>query len=219
MDGTTAATIPIRDANGRMQAADPASGATDKTLVTANWVSQSGAGRPNNLIHAGGNESVTATKTFEVKQNLPNIGKQSNNIFLNVTHTWNEIVRITNVNSTSTILIDLTGTTTTASSACYAQILIKVTSPTTAIAIWLMRKNYASNGFFTNPASFVITLSGGTLSLFSSLASLRLNATVESNVLQGVPQNPNNNLLWEEIPNRIETDTLTDPISIVDAQY
>lgn len=56
MDGTTAATIPIRDANGRMRAADPASGATDKTLVTANWVSQSGNSAPNNLMHRVGNE-------------------------------------------------------------------------------------------------------------------------------------------------------------------
>ena len=57
MDGTTAATIPIRDANGRMRAADPASGATDKTLVNANWVSQTGDSAPNNLIHKTGNET------------------------------------------------------------------------------------------------------------------------------------------------------------------
>ena len=63
VDGTTAATIPIRDANGRMQAADPASGATDKTLVTANWVSQTGAGRPNNLIHDSGDETFGGIKT------------------------------------------------------------------------------------------------------------------------------------------------------------
>ena len=57
MDGTTAATIPIRDANGRMRAADPASGATDKTLTTANWISQTGDSAPNNLIHKTGNEN------------------------------------------------------------------------------------------------------------------------------------------------------------------
>ena len=62
MNGTTATTIPIRDANGRMQAADPASGATDKTLVTANWVSQTGSGRPNNLIHDGGSEIIRGNK-------------------------------------------------------------------------------------------------------------------------------------------------------------
>ena len=53
----TAATIPIRDSDGRMQAADPASGATDKTLVTANWVSQTGDSAPNNLVHRSGNET------------------------------------------------------------------------------------------------------------------------------------------------------------------
>lgn len=61
-DGTTAATLPVRDANGRMHAADPASGATDKTLTTANWVSQTGSGRPNNLIHDSGDENLTGTK-------------------------------------------------------------------------------------------------------------------------------------------------------------
>ena len=65
VDGTTANSIGIRDANGRMQAADPASGATDKTLVTANWVSQSGDNSPNNLLHKNAvDETVAGIKTF-----------------------------------------------------------------------------------------------------------------------------------------------------------
>lgn len=60
----TAATIPIRDSDGRMQAADPASGATDKTLVTANWVSQTGDSAPNNIMHRNGAETVADTKIF-----------------------------------------------------------------------------------------------------------------------------------------------------------
>ena len=64
MDGTTAATIPIRDANGRMQAADPASGATDRSLTTANWISQTGDSAPNNLIHKSGNETKNGTLTL-----------------------------------------------------------------------------------------------------------------------------------------------------------
>ena len=66
VDGTTADTIPIRDANGRMQAADPASGATDKTLVTANWVSQTGTGAPNNLLHTTGDERGIGEKYIAV---------------------------------------------------------------------------------------------------------------------------------------------------------
>ena len=54
-----------RDAQGRAFAADPESGATDKTLVTANWVSQTGAGRPNNLIHEYGEEYVYGPKIFK----------------------------------------------------------------------------------------------------------------------------------------------------------
>lgn len=46
-----------RDAQGRAFAADPAAGATDKTLVTANWVSQTGDGAPNNVLHKNGNET------------------------------------------------------------------------------------------------------------------------------------------------------------------
>ena len=57
VNGIDANSIGLRDANGRMQAADPAAGATDKTLVTANWVSQTGDDGPNNLIHRNGNET------------------------------------------------------------------------------------------------------------------------------------------------------------------
>ena len=70
-DGTTGTTIPIRDANGRLQAADPAAGATDKTLVTANWVSQTGDSGPNNLVHKTGNETILNRKTFtELSQTI-----------------------------------------------------------------------------------------------------------------------------------------------------
>lgn len=54
-----------RDAQGRAFAADPAAGATDKTLVTANWVSQTGAGSPNNLVHKNGSETLDGTYTYK----------------------------------------------------------------------------------------------------------------------------------------------------------
>lgn len=62
VNGTDADSIGLRDANGRMQAADPAAGATDKTLVTSNWVSQSGDSAPNNLVHRSGNETILNRK-------------------------------------------------------------------------------------------------------------------------------------------------------------
>lgn len=58
VNGLDANSIGLRDGNGRMRAADPAAGATDKTLVTANWVSQTGEGRPNNLLHSNGTEII-----------------------------------------------------------------------------------------------------------------------------------------------------------------
>lgn len=65
VNGIDANSIGLRDGNGRMQAADPAAGATDKTLVTANWASQTGDSAPNNLIHKSGNETIDGVKTFE----------------------------------------------------------------------------------------------------------------------------------------------------------
>ena len=61
----TPSTLALRDSNGRMQAADPASGATDKTLVTANWVSQTGDSAPNNLVHRNGNETIKDVKMYQ----------------------------------------------------------------------------------------------------------------------------------------------------------
>ena len=79
VNGADADSIGLRDANGRMQAADPAGGATDNTLVTANWVSQTGDSAPNNLIHRNGNETkigdftattLTANKTLRYANSI-----------------------------------------------------------------------------------------------------------------------------------------------------
>ena len=70
VDGTTANTIPIRDGDGRAQAADPANGATDKTLTTANWVSQTGDSSPNNLLHRSGVESKNGTLKLTAYESL-----------------------------------------------------------------------------------------------------------------------------------------------------
>ena len=65
INGVDANSIGLRDAKGRMQAADPAAGATDKTLVTANWVSQTGNERPNNLLHSQGKEVIYGIKIYQ----------------------------------------------------------------------------------------------------------------------------------------------------------
>ena len=68
-----------RDAQGRAFAADPDNGATDKTLVTANWVSQTGEGKPNNLMHDNGNETIYGTKKFIATQNLKSVSSYYRN--------------------------------------------------------------------------------------------------------------------------------------------
>lgn len=79
VNGTDANSIGLRDANGRMQAADPAAGATDKTLVTANWISQTGEEKPNNVVHDSGNETVNGTKNFINTQNLKSVSSYYRN--------------------------------------------------------------------------------------------------------------------------------------------
>jgi len=81
VDGTSANSIGIRDANGRMQAADPASGATDKTLVTANWVSQTGDSSPNNLVHKRGAETIHDSKSFTDWMHLINSTNNPTGLF------------------------------------------------------------------------------------------------------------------------------------------
>lgn len=112
MDGTTAATIPIRDANGRMQAADPASGATDKTLVTANWVSQTGDSSPNNVLHRNGDETFDGRKSP-----LYNVIKEFvNNDHISGNDTWKRMYTCQTSSSGSnrrvTILLNGTRSTT-----------------------------------------------------------------------------------------------------------
>ena len=53
--------VNVQTIQGTLKANDPASGATDKTLVSANWVSQTGDSAPNNLIHRSGNETKNGT--------------------------------------------------------------------------------------------------------------------------------------------------------------
>lgn len=56
--------VAQRNASGRVVSADPASGATDTTVATTNWVSQTGNSSPNNLVHRTGAESIGGWKGF-----------------------------------------------------------------------------------------------------------------------------------------------------------
>ena len=57
--------VNVQTVQGTLKANDPASGATDKTLVTANWVSQTGNERPNNLLHSQGKEVIYGIKIYQ----------------------------------------------------------------------------------------------------------------------------------------------------------
>ena len=68
-----------RDAQGRAFAADPAAGATDKTLVTTNRVSQTGAEAPNNLVHRSGIETMNGTKSVNALKFVGVVAKETAN--------------------------------------------------------------------------------------------------------------------------------------------
>lgn len=55
----------VKSFSSNPKIAAPASGATDDSAVNANWVSQSGEGKPNNLIHMNGTEIIYGTKIFQ----------------------------------------------------------------------------------------------------------------------------------------------------------
>lgn len=101
----TAATIPIRDSNGRMQAADPASGATDKTLVTANWVSQTGDSAANNIAHRTGDETISNIKTFYQKKDpWALVGS------VNTRYKWYEICNFSKGQTFQEVMLDIRST-------------------------------------------------------------------------------------------------------------
>ena len=107
VDGTNASTIPVRDANGRMQAADPASGATDKTLVTANWVSQTGDSGPNNLIHKNGDEIKNGTFSIKNQALRRKLQLKINNFDITSgNNQWIELINIQDMNDVTIMTID-----------------------------------------------------------------------------------------------------------------
>lgn len=81
-------TIGLRGATGRLKAEDPASGATDKTLVTANWVSQTGEDKPNNLIHATGSDRF---RSFFQQTGFSNIAPNSQGVNLQIVRPSNNL--------------------------------------------------------------------------------------------------------------------------------
>lgn len=92
VDGVDADSIAIRDANGRLQAADPASGATNKTLVTANWVSQTGDSAPNNLVHKTGNESIAGVKRITGSDFYHTSGQSFANSYIESSSHYNALI-------------------------------------------------------------------------------------------------------------------------------
>lgn len=94
----TASTIPIRDSSGKLFGADPASGATDKTLVTANWVSQTGDSAPNNLVHRTGAETVDGEKSYTYLPLVEKVIKDNSNVG---TSTWRRLFNVSTSSSGS----------------------------------------------------------------------------------------------------------------------
>ena len=71
--------VNVQTIQGTLKANDPANSATDKTLVTANWVSQTGAEAPNNLVHRSGTETMNGTKSVNALKFVGVVAKETAN--------------------------------------------------------------------------------------------------------------------------------------------
>lgn len=93
--------VSVQTIQGTLKTNDPATGATDKTLVTANWVSQSGDASPNNLAHKNGNEAWNGEKTFKQAPWFDNtIRSRTNYTIANATGKSKYVLSIYDINGT-----------------------------------------------------------------------------------------------------------------------
>lgn len=175
----TAATIPIRDSDGRMQAADPASGATDKTLVTANWVSQTGAGAPNNLLHTNGTESKSGPLTLLSQIRLPCIfdNKQSQNI--ETTSTWRRVYHNNITPANQMLVLLVTPQKPAISGDEYGLLMIGGTANNNPICKWMLKGSGITDSNFVATYDSVngFELWVKNVSANQGLAFIRLNET------------------------------------------
>ena len=138
-----------RDAQGRAFAADPTSGATDKTLVTANWVSQTGDSGPNNLVHKIGSETINGVKIFSVGIQGYNNNFHSTNITGQAINDISLFARLDNSSHGKYIIFDAIQSSNT--DMCAGQFMVQNRTDNMA-AMWLWRKwkNNISNPIIGN---------------------------------------------------------------------
>lgn len=182
VDGTAAATIPIRDANGRMQAADPASGATDKTLVTANWVSQTGDEGPNNLIHKSGNETKNGVLT--VKQSVANLyGKWIRIIYSTPPADWIEVLRLQAAN-TQRYFIEVNGAVNASSSMGYGLLMILHDVNLNPLTNWIIHKQRGVSMIDTSRFAVVKNSDNTTSLYYKDTAWSGIDVMVKTDLIQ-----------------------------------
>lgn len=142
-------TIAKRNGSGRLVAADPASSATDKTLVTANWVSQTGNSAPNNLLHRSGNENKTGILSVFT------IGRFIRIYFgATVPNTWVEVARLPRGN-TNRYFIEVNGGVNGSNSVGYGLLNIVCPSSGAPYAAWLLNKALVANSLI-DPTKWAI---------------------------------------------------------------
>ena len=145
----TSSTLALRDSNGRLVAADPAAGATDKTLTTANWVSQTGDSAPNNLVHKSGNETIAGIKTFRsITSGLVEANTLGHkNTGSSTTNAWRVLAKST-VTGNGSVRATFLMLTNQANRLAFGQMLLR-TNGAPSVAIWL-EKSFNPNGIAIN---------------------------------------------------------------------
>lgn len=145
-----------RDAQGRAFAADPAAGATDKTLVTANWVSQTGDDAPNNLIHRSGNEAKNGTLKLNNGYIAYRTDWHSTSPIKTPINSYCIFAKITQINAGHYAIFDFIQGSNNATEA--GRLMLRI-SPNMS-PIWLFRKSRGGNANLSNPDNIVCLTDG-----------------------------------------------------------
>lgn len=207
VNGIDANSIGLRDANGRMQAADPAAGVTDKTLVTANWVSQTGDDAPNNLIHKNGNETKNGTLQLNNGYIAYRTDWHSTSPIATPLNSYCIFVKITQINAGHYAIFDFVQGSNNATEA--GRLMLRI-SPNMN-PIWLFRKSRGGNANLSNPDN-IVCLTDGIYYYLAWKRTAQYGTIMCTSYIQnfyGIIANYDRNIEWLDANSAIVTDDLS----------
>ncbi len=196
-----------RDAQGRALAADPTAGATDKTLVTANWVSQTGDTGPNNLVHRSGNETKNGTLKLNNGYIAYRTDWHSTSPIATPVNSYCIFVKITQINTGHYAIFDFVQGSNNATEA--GRLMLRIAP--NMDPIWLFRKSRGGNANLSNPDS-IVCLTDGTYYYLAWKRTAQYGKIMCTSYIQnfyGAVADYDRNIEWLDANSAIVTDDLS----------